>query len=251
MILAAIEIDLIAPVDGLFGQTLMQALQRVQTSRSIGFSWRHATSNAPEPAAHRFDAAGIDRVGAFLRQVDSGGTPGNEYRHREVRAQALGPRQCGCRGTDDQQLSARLETDARHRLRIGQHGGGDEGRDLGHRSRRLARPSSALANIDETYRLRLAGIVGDVAEQPRLLSARDKNVAARAIGKGCQLLLAKLRMNRQGPGKLQCAFEHGGIERHGAVAIAKMNIALNVVLCAHGLSALASTPLGSPESAAS
>src|ERR1700674_3310369 len=29
------------------GQTLMQALQRVQTSRSIGFSWRHATSNAP------------------------------------------------------------------------------------------------------------------------------------------------------------------------------------------------------------
>src|SRR5438067_1614978 len=31
----------------LSGQARTQALQRVQTSRSIGFSWRHSTSNAP------------------------------------------------------------------------------------------------------------------------------------------------------------------------------------------------------------
>src|SRR5438105_5453910 len=165
--------------------------------------------------------------------------------------QALGPRERGRGGTDDQQLSPRLKADARDRLGIGQRRGGDQRRDLGHRTRRFARPSRALANVDETYRLRLAGIVGDIAEQSGLLSACDKNVATRAIGKPRQLFLAKLGMNRQGPRKLQCAFEHGGIERHGAIAIAKMNIALSVVPCAHGLSALASTPLATPDTSES
>src|ERR1019366_8344178 len=155
------------------------------------------------------------------------------------------PRQRGGCGTDDQQLSTRMEGDARHRLRIGQRSGGDQGRDLGYRARAFARPSRALANINEAYRLRLAGVVRDVAKKSCLLGTRDKNVATRVIGEGRQLLLAKLRMNRQRSGKLERAFKHYSIERHSAVAIAQMNIALSVILRAHDLSALSSTPVSS------
>src|ERR1700682_5945952 len=251
MVLATIEVDLIAPVDGVLGTDLdagVAAGTNIEIDR-IFLAPRDVECS--QPAADRFDAAGIHRISPLLRQFRARRAPGNEHRHGKVRTQALGPGQRSRGGTDNQQLSARLEADTRHRLRIGQRGGGDQGGDLGWGGWRLAAPSRALANIDEAYRLRLAGVVGDVAEEPRLLGARDKDVAARAVGKSRQLLLAKLRMDRQRSGKLQRTFENGGIEQHGAVAIAHMNIALSVVLRAHDLAALPSTPVSGAESAIS
>ena len=47
----------------------MQALQRVQSSRSIGFSCSHSTSNAPSQPRQAGDLARPDRKAALERQL--------------------------------------------------------------------------------------------------------------------------------------------------------------------------------------
>ena len=96
---------------------------------------------------------------------------------------------------------------------------------------RLRRPRSVLANVNEADSLRLTTVVGDIAEQARLLRAGDDNVTAGVIGKRSKLLLAKLGANRQRTSQLERASERRRVERHGAVAIAEVK---SLVANAHG-----------------
>src|SRR4029078_5152763 len=85
--------------------------------------------------------------------------------------------------------------------------------------------------VAESARLRLARILGDVAEQTRFLRASDQQVASGAVGKAGELLLAELGVQGQGPGEIERARKRRGVERHRAVAAADVE---RLVGGAHG-----------------
>ena len=124
------------------GQARMHALQRVQRSRSIGFSCVHSTSNAPSQPASFVELAGVDRESRArpaarrrsARPVTSTVTASCSREH-------AGPVQRGLRRTDDQQLALRLVGDARHRIGLRQRRQREQRGDLRRGAPRL-RPTS-------------------------------------------------------------------------------------------------------------
>ena len=80
----------------------MHALQRVQRSRSIGFSCAHAASNAPSQPESFVSAARVDGEFALRRKLRAGRASGEQDGHAELRRTAARPVQCRLGGTDDQ-----------------------------------------------------------------------------------------------------------------------------------------------------
>ena len=253
MILAAVEIDLIAPVDRIFGAHLDAGVAARANIEIDGIVLRPRDLERAQPARDAFDLAGVHRIVALLRQLDASRIAGDEHGDREMLVELLRPRQDRTGGADDEQLAFGLERDARNRRGLRQCGGGKQGRDLGRRQMRLRRPARRLADIDKANRLRLSGVVGNVAQETRFLRARDQHVARCALGERTQLLLAQLGVQRHRAGKLERARKRGCVERHGAVAATKVELLVanahrsssaDVPASSGGLAACAASPAG-------
>ena len=220
VVAAAVEVDLVAGVDRLFGayaDARVAPRAQIQIDRILLHPLRAELRPATPKAG---ELARADRVVALRRQLAADRPAGDQHGDVEPVLQRLGPVQGRVRRADDQQPPFRFERDARHRLRLGQRRHRQQGRDLGRRGARFGRPARSLADVDEADRLRLARILGDVAEQTRFLRARDQQVAFGAVGKAGELLLAELGVQRQRPGEIERARERRGVERHRAVAAA-------------------------------
>ena len=105
--------------------------------------------------------------------------------------------------------------DARHRLGIGQRRHREQRGDLRRGRGRLGRPAAGLADVDEANLLRAAALLGDVAQQPLLLRARDDEVALRAAPNSASSrwhIIEWMRARRQ----TERAAERGAVERHRA-----------------------------------
>src|SRR6266498_2715409 len=92
--------------------------------------------------------------------------------------------------SDDQKLTAGTVAHLRDGIGLGQRGECEQSSDLRRRSFRLGGPAAGLAYVDEADRLRASALFSDVAEKPRLLRARDDDVAGCVIGECAELLLA-------------------------------------------------------------
>ena len=169
----------------------MQALQRVQRSRSIGLSCAHSRVERAEPPLSALSCP-VDREIALRRQFDA------VARDRVIStvtascgSQRVRPVQRRHQRADDQHLSVGFVGDARHRLGIGQRGRGEQRRDLRRRARRFGRPAGGLADVDEADRRverRLSSATSPSSFA--LLRAGDDHVAGRAFGEAGQFLLA-------------------------------------------------------------
>ena len=91
MVLATIEVDLIAPVDGVLGTDLDAGVAAGANIEIDRIFLAPRDIECSQPAADRVDAAGIHRISSLLRQFRAGRAPGSEHRHGKVRTQALGP----------------------------------------------------------------------------------------------------------------------------------------------------------------
>ena len=106
--LAAVEVDLVAPVDRLLGagaDARIAARAEVEIDRIL---LRPRDVERAEPAGERRDLARVDRIRALGRQLGAGRAAGGEHRHGELRRQRVGPVQRRVRRADDQQLALRI-----------------------------------------------------------------------------------------------------------------------------------------------
>ena len=97
--------------------------------------------------------------------------------------------------------------------------------------------STALEILFRALRSTAYEALGDLApayeiEQTSLLRACNEHLAGRALRKHAELFLAELRMQWQRPAKLEGARERLLVERHGAIAIADVQL---LVVNAHCL----------------
>src|SRR6185436_13598110 len=114
-------------------------------------------------------------------------------------------------------MALRLVLDRGRGLRLRQRGHRDQRGDLG--GRFLRRPAAELADVDE-----LDALLGDLAEQRRLLRAGDDYVVARA-DRGLEradILAAQLVMHVDRRARLERRRERFRVERDGAVATADL-----------------------------
>ena len=124
MSLAAIEVDLVAPVDGSFRTSFdARVAARAQVEIDRIFLDPRDVERA-KPSRDAFHIARIDRVVALLRQLVTYGAAGDEHRDRQLVRQRVGPVQGHVGGADDQQLTLGLECHARNRIGFGQRGRG-------------------------------------------------------------------------------------------------------------------------------
>ena len=236
VVAAAVEVDLVAPVDGVLGTGLdagVAACAHVEIDRVL---LRPTCLERAQPAAQRIEPAAVDWVVALRRQFGARGAPRDEHRDRELAMQPLRPRQRQPGRAGDQELSFRLERDARNRVRLGQRSGRDQRRNLWRGGTRFDRPARRFAHVDEADRLRLPALLRDVTEQARLLRTGDDDIAGGAGDKRREFLLTQLSMQRQRPGDFQRARERVRVERHRAVAVAQLQ---RTVAQAHWASTLA------------
>ena len=84
----------------------MQALQRVHSSRSIGFSCVHSTSKAPSQPGEPLHLAGPDRIRALERQL-AAARVGDQHVHFELPRSRSAQSSAARRRPDDQQLRRR------------------------------------------------------------------------------------------------------------------------------------------------
>ncbi len=200
----------------------MHALQRVQRSRSIGFSCSHDASKAPSHPARPVSRPLWTGNARSAGSSAPGGAARDEHRDGELRCEHLRPVQRRLGGTRDQHLALRRVRDARHGLGIGHSGQREERGDLGRRAFRFGRPPARLADVDEADRLRLAALLRNIAEERRLLRAGDHDIPRGVIGKPGELLLAEHRVHQRLAAQFERARERRGVEPHRAVARAKM-----------------------------
>ena len=206
------------------GHTRTHALQRVQRSRSIGFSCAHDDFERAEPAGDLLERAGIDGKLALCRKLRAGRASREEDRDAELRGQRLRPVERRLGGTDDQHAAFGAIRHARHRRGLGQSAKREQRGDLRRGRLGFGRPAAGLADVDEPDRLRLAAFLRDLAEQPRLLRARDDDIAGGPARERGELLLAQHGPHGGRARKLERLRERARVERHRAVARAKMQM---------------------------
>ena len=221
MRLAAVEIDLVAPVDRLLGARLdagVAARAEVEVDRIVLAPRRLERA---EPAGEAGERAAEHRIVAHRGEFGAGDAAGREHGDREAILERVGPGERRIRGTHDQRLAFGAIADARHRIGIGQRRLREQRRELGRRTARLGRPAARLAQVDEADRLRACRFARDVGEQARLLRARDDHVTGRVLGETGELLLAEHRAHRRLRRQRERVGKCAGVDRRGAVARAE------------------------------
>src|SRR5207247_7839097 len=119
VIAAAVEIDLVAPVDRLL-RTDLDAGVATRTDIEVDRIFlRPCRLERAEPTGEALELARVDRVSALRWQLAAHRLPGDEHRNVELLLEPLGPAQRGVSRTDDQQAAFGPESHARHRLGLG------------------------------------------------------------------------------------------------------------------------------------
>ena len=194
----------------------MQALQRVQTSRSIGFSWRHSTSKAPSQPDRPVTLP--DQTG-YLRSSGSSPAAGSDQhaslpaaptsRSAQSSAAAAGP------------MTSTWPCDLNSTAGAGSGSGSAAiaisaailGVDFS------AGPAAELADVHE-----LDALLRNLGEQRRFLRAGDDDVLA-AAERGLEradVLAAQLVVHGERLARLERRRERLRVERDGAVAAADL-----------------------------
>ena len=172
----------------------------------------------PEMAGEPAQAAAEDREGADRRR-DAVGAGRKQECDREPVRQRLRRLECGLRLAVDEAAALRAQGQGRCR-RDGNHGLGEQGRDLGRAAIALVGPAGPLADVGEQDGL--GRLAGDLGEERCFLGAGDQKRLARGQGGlvAVELAAAELGVDDGlGPGT-QGTGDGPGIQAHRALAIA-------------------------------
>ena len=220
--LALVEVDLVGEVDRLLRARADARIAARADVEVDGVRLLPLDLECPQPARQGAHPPRPDREAAHVRQFAAARVR-DEHAHFELVGEALRPLHGALGGADYEQVAARRVGHARHRLRIGQFGGGEQRRDLGRRVPAFRGPAGDLADVHELQVAFCADPFGDLREERRLLRARhDALAAARGGLERGHFLAAQLGVDLDRFAGPERRGQRARIERHGAVAIAEL-----------------------------
>ncbi len=223
VVLAPRHVDLVAEVDRAFGTDIdagVAARAQVEVDR---VARRPGGFEGAEPTGEFRQLARMHSPLAALRQRAAAGDEQADLQAAEHRRCAFG----GVRITDDETPARALVADGRHRLGLRQLRGSNQRRDLRRGLRRIFRPATRLADVDEADRplvhaLRADGLLVQFEKEPALLRASDEQVVAR-LGGALELRRLASAQRRVEDGRRRLAQrlrQQGAVQRHRPVAVA-------------------------------